>query len=49
MPIGPMGNMQQTMLGWKITQYYGIQKMSYLSTTYMDSEWLQECERGQIK
>ena len=48
-PIGPMGNMQQTMLGWKITQYYGLQKMSYLSNTYMDSEWLYECERGKIK
>jgi hypothetical protein len=49
MPIGPMGNMQQTMLGWKITQHYGTHRMSYLSSTYMDSEWLQECERGKIK
>lgn len=48
-PIGPMGNMQQTMLGWKITQYFGPQRMSYLSNTYMDSEWLYECERGKIK
>ena len=49
LPIGPMGNMQQTMLGWKITQHYGVQRMSYLSNTYMDSEWLYECERGKIK
>ena len=49
MPIGPMGNMQQSMLGWKITQYYGPSRMTYLSETYMDSEWLQECERGKIK
>ena len=49
MPIGPMGNMQQSMLGWKITQTYGLERMSYLSTTYMDSEWLYECERGQVK
>lgn len=49
MPIGPMGNMQQSMLGWKITQTYGLERMSYLSNTYMDSEWLYECERGQVK
>jgi len=49
MPIGPMGNMQQTMLGWKITQHYGLQRISYLSSTYMDSEYLYECERGQVK
>lgn len=48
-PIGPMGNMQQSMLGWKITQTYGRERMSYLSNTYMDSEWLYECERGKIK
>ena len=45
-PIGPMGNMQQTMLGWKITQVFGIKKISYLSNTYRDSKWLYECKRG---
>lgn len=49
LPIGPMGNMQQTMLGWKITQHYGPSRIAYLSDTYMDSEWLYECERGKVK
>lgn len=44
--IGAIGNAQQTLLGYKITRVYGAERISYLSNTYMDSEYLYECGRG---
>lgn len=43
--IGRIGNLQQTLLGYKITRnFYG--KISYLSDTYQDSNYLFEYARG---
>ena len=47
--IGGVGNLQQTMLGYKICKIFGPDKVSYLSNTYQDSEYLYECARGQSK
>ena len=44
--IGGIGNLQQTMLGYKINKYFGADKITYLSGTYQDSEYLYECARG---
>ena len=44
--IGAIGNAQQTLLGYKITRIYGTNRITYLSDTYMDSEYLYECGRG---
>jgi hypothetical protein len=44
--IGAMGNLQQTMLGYKIHKIIGPHRVSYLSNTYQDSEYLYECARG---
>lgn len=43
--IGGIGNIQQTLLGYKISSVFpnGI---AYLSNTYQDSEFLYECARG---
>lgn len=47
--IGGIGNLQQTMLGYKICKVFGPNKISYLSNTYQDSDFLYECARGQVK
>lgn len=44
--IGGIGNLQQTMLGYKIHKIFGPQAVCYLSNTYQDSEYLYECARG---
>jgi hypothetical protein len=44
--IGSIGNAQQTLLGYKITRVFGADRITYLSNTYMDSEYLYECGRG---
>lgn len=44
--IGGIGNLQQTMLGYKIHKVFGPQTVRYLSNTYQDSKFLYECARG---
>jgi hypothetical protein len=44
--IGSIGNAQQTLLGYKMTRVFGADRITYLSNTYMDSEYLYECGRG---
>ena len=44
--IGGIGNLQQTLLGYKMCKVYGSDKISYLSNTYQDSDYLYECARG---
>lgn len=46
--IGGIGNTMQSLLGYKITKVYGKNKVTYLSNTYQDSDYLYECGRGQI-
>ena len=46
--IGGIGNLQQTLLGYKITKVFGPEKIAYLSNTYQDSNYLYECARGKI-
>jgi len=43
--IGAIGNLQQSILGYKITKKYG-NRVSYLSNTYQDSDYLYEYARG---
>lgn len=43
--IGGIGNLQQALLGYKLTKMYP-NRIAYLSDTYQDSEWLYECARG---
>ena len=44
--IGGIGNLQQSLLGYKLTKVFGPQKISYLSDTYQDSNYLYEYARG---
>lgn len=44
--IGGIGNLQQSLLGYKITKVFGPEKISYLSNTYQDSSYLFEYARG---
>lgn len=44
--IGGIGNLQQTMLGYKICKVFGTNGIKYLSNTYQDSDYLYECARG---
>ena len=46
--IGGIGNLQQTLLGYKITKVFGPEKIAYLSNTYQDSNYLYECARGKM-
>lgn len=47
--IGGIGNLQQSMLGYKMCKVFGYDKIKYLSDTYQDSEYLYECARGTQK
>lgn len=47
--IGGIGNTQQSLLGYKLTKVFGIDKITYLSNTYQDSEYLFECARGTME
>lgn len=44
--IGGIGNLQQTLLGYKITSVFGPTKVYYLSNNYQDSKFLYEYARG---
>lgn len=44
--IGGIGNLQQSLLGYKLTKVFGPQRISYLSDTYQDSNYLYEYARG---
>ena len=43
--IGAIGNLQQSLLGYKVTKKFG-NRVSYLSDTYQDSNYLYEYARG---
>lgn len=45
-PIGTFGNVQQQLLGYKLTKVYGLHGFAYLSSTYQDSNFIYECARG---
>ena len=47
--IGGIGNLQQSLLGYKLTKVFGKEKISYLSNNYQDSDYLFECSRGKNK
>ncbi len=46
--IGGIGNLQQTLLGYKMSKVYPG-RITYLSSTYQDSEYLYECARGKTE
>lgn len=46
--IGAMGNLQQALLSYKITKIFGLNKITFLSDTLQDSEYLYECARGKV-
>jgi len=46
---GGIGNTQQSLLGYKLTKILGKDKITYLSNTYQDSEYLFECARGTME
>lgn len=46
--IGGVGNIQQSLLGYKLTKTFGKEKFAYLSNNYQDSDYLFECARGKI-
>tara|TARA_B100000963_G_scaffold252286_1_gene221038 strand:- start:10132 stop:10830 length:699 start_codon:yes stop_codon:yes gene_type:complete len=46
--IGGIGNLQQSLLGYKLTKAFGKEKFQYLSKEYQDSNYLFECARGKI-
>ena len=47
--IGGIGNLQQSLLGYKLTKVFGKEKIGYLSNSYQDSDYLFECSRGKNK
>lgn len=47
--IGGIGNLQQSLLGYKLTKVFGKEKIGYLSNNYQDSDYLFECSRGKNK
>lgn len=44
--IGGIGNLQQTLLAYKIMRVFGNSAIRYLSSTYLDSNFLYEVPRG---
>ena len=47
--IGGIGNTQQALLGYKLTKFFGIESVAYLSNNHQDSHYLYECSRGKNK
>jgi hypothetical protein len=45
-PIGPPGNVSQSLLGYKLTRAYGKDRFAYLGNTYQNSNYIFECARG---
>ena len=45
-PIGPAGNITQSLLGYKMTRVFGKDKFAYLSNSYSNSNYIYECLRG---
>jgi hypothetical protein len=45
-PIGPPGNITQSLLGYKLTRVFGPQTFAYLGNDYSDSDFIYECLRG---
>jgi hypothetical protein len=44
--LGSIGNLQQALLSFKITKVFGLDRITFLSSTLQDSEFLYECARG---
>ena len=45
-PIGPPGNVSQSLFGYKVTRVFGQQSFAYLGKEYQNSEYIFECARG---
>lgn len=45
-PIGPPGNVSQSLFGYKVTRMFGHQSFAYLGKEYQNSEYIFECARG---
>ena len=45
-PIGPAGNITQSLFGYKLTKIFCKEKFAYLSNSYSDSNYIYECLRG---
>lgn len=46
--LGSFGNLFPALTCYKMNVVFGQDKISYLSNSYVDSEYLYECQRGQI-
>lgn len=46
--LGGVGNTQLTLFAYKINKLFGHQSIEYLSTRYLDSDFIYECARGEI-
>lgn len=45
---GGIGNLGQTIVGYKFTKIFGPDKIGYLSNNYLNSEYIYECARGEV-
>lgn len=45
-PIGPPGNVSQSLFGYKVTRKYGQNSFAYLGREYQNSSYIFECARG---
>jgi len=45
---GGIGNLGQTIIGYKFTKVFGPDRIGYLSNNYLNSEYIYECARGEI-
>ncbi len=45
---GGIGNLGQTIVGYKFTKIFGENKIGYLSKDYLNSKYIYECARGEI-
>jgi hypothetical protein len=45
-PIGPPGNVSQSLFGYKLTRMFGPESFIYLGNQYQDSKYIFECARG---
>jgi len=46
--LGSFGNLFPALTCYKMNKVFGADRISYLSNTYVDSEYLYECQRGAV-
>ena len=46
--IGGIGNVQQSLLGYKFTKVLGIDNIGYMGDRYLDSQYIYELARGSV-